>query len=876
MLEAKEITDLLAKTYFNAARSEGIDMVKVASVLEHLRPRFNGPPVYDIWKHIRLDESDLQNDNLLGVFVRLKFDYYDLVYRSAVRLIATEAEKNPDNAFQTWLDIYINALVSWESNVYDRVDDIEPKMARAHIDFMHSAQKYHDFVRENRWADCYDWYAGLARHERISAELRAGLEIIAGQIQLYHILDPEAARIHFEKAQALGLKSARLERAFGDLHLNKQEFDAARLRYLTALSYDDADADNYIALGDSYRDERKYKLAEDYYRQAIRHNPIDVSAYDRLIYLYGEPDIFSENVDKIPALLEKIELLNPKSKDERYANWRYGSYRSVGGAYYRNNDFSQAVIWYRKAIKSQPRWPLAYLDLGYALYADKKTAEAKKALLKAESISPDNFDVIWALAWFYDQEKISARASEYYNRCLEIRPQAGKTLHVVLGDIYANQMGDYDRAIEQYEKATVLNPGDATGFEKLAKAYTELNRSEQAESAWHRAAALDPAKSDYQNEIGIIYYRRGDYAKAAEYFQKALDLRPTDVVINDNLGQALQNAGRIDEAERVYLKSLEMTPENAPYHNRLGNFYTNIGQQEKALEQYRIAVEQDASNPVYHENMGFIYKAMNMPDEARRSYEKAAGLAPENGNYPNEIGILYFSQNDFEKAAEYFKKATDLNPDDGVMFDNLGQSLERTGRAEAEQAYLRATTLKPDRDDYLNRLGNFYANKGEDDKAVPWYEKAIAVNPGDSVYYSNLASSQRKLARYEEAEKTCLAGLAVSPDYHILLNLMGVLCLDRKAYDTALEYIRKAVAIDPGNQIYQINLAETYYMLGDYANASEHVMRAIELQPDNELYPTYLLKATETLSDKSAFVTRLRALAIANPRLQETIEALEG
>lgn len=776
MLQAKEITGLLAKTYFSAAKSEGADMLKIAAVLENLRPRFTDQPAYNIWKHIRLDEADLNNPALLRVFVGLKYDYYELILRSAIRLITTEAEKNPENAFQTWLRIYVDALINWESNVYDRIDDIRPKLSKDQLAFMHGAQKYHNYVRENRWAECYDWYAGLAGHAELPDVQRAALEIIAGQIQLYHILDQDAAREHFEKAALIASPSARTERAFGDLHLKKQEFDAARLRYMAAMSHDAEDPDNYIALGDSYRDERKFKLAEDYYRQAIQRNPLDASGYDRLVYLYGEPELFSANVETIPDLLKKVELLNPKAKDERFGNWRYGVYRSTGGAYYRNNDFKQAASWYKKAIKSQPKWPLAYLDLGYALYADKKSAQAEKNFLQAETLSPDHFDVCWALAWYYDQEKKGERAAGYYLRCLQIRPQSGKTLHSSLGDLYFNQIKDYAAAVEQYEKATTFNPGDAAVFEKLAKAYNQLDLTERAESAWRRAATLDPSKSDFQNEIGIIHYKRGEYAKAAEYFQKALDLRPTDVVLCDNLGQAYQHADMPEEAERAFLKSLEIAPEADGYHNRLANFYMNQQQPEKAEGYYRKAIELNPANAVYFENMAFALKKQDKLKEAIPYFEKAAALAPANSNYPNEIGIIYFTLQDYVKASGYFVTATKLNPADGILFDNLAQTLENEGKdRDAEKAYLKAAALLPGRGDIQNRVGNYYANRGKREKAIAFYQKAIEADPGNAVYQINLAEVYYQKGDHKASAEMIIRALELQPDNESYLGYLAAI-----------------------------------------------------------------------------------------------------
>jgi len=100
--------------------------------------------------------------------------------------------------------------------------------------------------------------------------------------------------------------------------------------------------------------------------------------------------------------------------------------------------------------------------------------------------------------------------------------------------------GDYDRALEYYEKA--LNIGK--------KIYGEEH----------------PNIATNYNNIGLAYYNKGDYDRALEYYKKALNIykkiygeeHPYIATDYNNIGAAYNSKGDYDRALEYYEKALDI------------------------------------------------------------------------------------------------------------------------------------------------------------------------------------------------------------------------------------------------------------------------------------------------------------------------------
>jgi tetratricopeptide (TPR) repeat protein len=133
-------------------------------------------------------------------------------------------------------------------------------------------------------------------------------------------------------------------------------------------------------------------------------------------------------------------------------------------------------------------------------------------------------------------------------------------------------------------------------------------------------------------------------------------------------------------------------------------------------------------------------------------------------------------------------------------------------------------------------LANFVRANKNYSKSIELYEKSIAskkdTKDGDWIYYYNLAISQERAGLWENAEKSFLQALKISPKQPEVLNYLAYSWLEKKInLDKAKEMLVEAVNISKGRGYILDSLGWAYFLLKDYDKAEEILQTAYEKEP---------------------------------------------
>jgi len=110
---------------------------------------------------------------------------------------------------------------------------------------------------------------------------------------------------------------------------------------------------------------------------------------------------------------------------------------------------------------------------------------------------------------------------------------AGIGSYFLLGDRYYLKkgvslfdQGNYEEALEQFNKAIELNPKNYIAHNYVGLVYFELRAYDQAIEYFNKAIELKPNRFMAHNRLGICYYQQKKYDLAIEQFNKAIELNP--------------------------------------------------------------------------------------------------------------------------------------------------------------------------------------------------------------------------------------------------------------------------------------------------------------------------------------------------------------
>ena len=135
---------------------------------------------------------------------------------------------------------------------------------------------------------------------------------------------------------------------------------------------------------------------------------------------------------------------------------------------------------------------------------------------------------------------------------------SGKSLAVAYsnrGNARSN-LGDYRRAIEDYDQALRLDPGNIVANTNRGIAYKNLGEYHRSIEAYELVLRRDPGNAKAYNGRAWSLYLLGRYAEALGSVERSLSLEPGNVRAIDTYAHVLAALGRPEEALAEFERAL--------------------------------------------------------------------------------------------------------------------------------------------------------------------------------------------------------------------------------------------------------------------------------------------------------------------------------
>ena len=175
------------------------------------------------------------------------------------------------------------------------------------------------------------------------------------------------------------------------------------------------------------------------------------------------------------------------------------------------------------------------VELGQ-LYAGplQKRAQAKHELGEALRQKPDQQAALYTLGKLHADDGEWQHAIEPLRRYsrLETRPAQLLALHLLLGEIWSEQLHDPQQAIAEYTKAIQIQPTNQTALTKLADLFLAQNRTGETLPLLKRLVKYTEDKQrkiGYYHRIAALSELQGDSRGALEALRQAVEVDPVDL-----------------------------------------------------------------------------------------------------------------------------------------------------------------------------------------------------------------------------------------------------------------------------------------------------------------------------------------------------------
>ena len=228
---------------------------------------------------------------------------------------------------------------------------------------------------------------------------------------------------------------------------------------------------------------------------------------------------------------------------------------------------------------------------------------------------------------------------------------------------------DFDKAIENFQRAIAIDPTYASAHAALADSFTELSffsfsvadPAPRARSAAERALKLDDGLAEAHNSLALIkMYFDWDYAGAEAEFRRAIAINPGNATVHMWYGWFLGLMGRFDESLGELNRAREVDPLSAPNINAIGVVLYWSGRTDRAITQFEDVLELHPNYPVAIAFLAEAYAQKGDLSSAVATIEKIAADAMD-PQALSVMGYVYARSGDRQKAEQVLDKFKELS-----------------------------------------------------------------------------------------------------------------------------------------------------------------------------------------------------------------------
>jgi len=375
-------------------------------------------------------------------------------------------------------------------------------------------------------------------------------------------------------------------------------------------------------------------------------------------------------------------------------------------------------------------------------------------------------------------------------------------------------------------------------FELSERAWEDLEAPKTPENIEPKIGPK-PQDADGLTSRGIARAANGDLNGGIADFTHAIDLDPKHTLAVYNRGLMKLQKGDLDAAIVDLNRAIELSPKTADYYNDRGLAKLRKRDNDAAIADFTRSIELDPkAAQIAYRNRALARNIKKDFDGAIDDYNHAIELDPKNANSYNSRGIVKKAKGDLDGAITDFSKAIEINPKLTVAYKNRSEAKQAKGdtagaKADSEQA--EGHSPESDNDVSEADLVNRGINKGKAgdlDGALADFNRAVELDPKDSVAYYNRAYAKRLKKDPTGAIADYTKAIELDPKYADAYYNRGNTKADANDLSGAIADYNRAIEINPKYSHAYYNRGVARREKGDTAAADADFKRAGDIDPE--------------------------------------------
>ncbi|MGE0448130.1 MAG: tetratricopeptide repeat protein [Vicinamibacterales bacterium] len=390
-------------------------------------------------------------------------------------------------------------------------------------------------------------------------------------------------------------------------------------------------------------------------------------------------------------------------------------------------------------------------------------------------------------------------------------------------------------------------PDNPQLFGTLASFYAREHRWADAADAYDQALQASPRSFDLRVNLASMLMNTGtraDMLRARDVLREAIGIRGGDERALSLLSQAERRSGDAPAAEAVARKLIGQNPKNPRGYYVLAEaledqrrYQAVVDALAPAVSSFRGGNDGTFALGMLLPHLGFAYQELGQFDKAIDVFEDARKLAPNDPSITTYLIRAQLAGKNYAAAAAIARSARQQHPDDLRLASLESLALRRAGKLDqsvsAMEDYFRRQS--DDADAYI-AMAQVYNEANRGTQAVKTLRDAQVKFPQETSIAFELGAILDRQRRFTESEEVFRQLLSREPNHAPALNYLGYMLAERgERLDESVDYLKRALAIDPENGSYLDSIGWAYFKGGKLDLALENLKRAADMLTTNSV-----------------------------------------
>jgi len=173
-----------------------------------------------------------------------------------------------------------------------------------------------------------------------------------------------------------------------------------------------------------------------------------------------------------------------------------------------------------------------------------------------------------------------------------------------------------------------IDPNNAEGHFMTGMNFRAMGETDRAINAFQKATELDPDLTDAWLIIGDLFEQKGEPI-ALKYYEAAINSDPDNPATWHSKAYYLQNNGKDDEAIAIYKKISSVDKNYLDAYLNAGILYMTKDSLDQALEQFEIMASVKAQDHRAYYYRGLCYEKLGNISAAKSDFQNCLNLKPD-------------------------------------------------------------------------------------------------------------------------------------------------------------------------------------------------------------------------------------------------------